>query len=273
MKDPMDKRAEVYLRKNWEATTATFKPLVATTSVARATEIWVAQLKEQIRSGATTEELLSKFPIIEGSVSFMAEASADALRLSARSAALSNSARRTLWLRDWKGDVTSRAKLCAVPCEGNLLFGSALEKVLEKASDKKKSFPLVSTQATRPSRGRGRRGRGGTQVGRKDWRPPKKDSQVAILVDRKKQLEQGYTLEHTRVTNDNYRRKPIRLGGSLRITSSSRGMEPGALQTVTKCERTKGSVSGTITGTSSHQGKKCWQNFTFSPSQLYISRG
>ncbi|XP_069841913.1 uncharacterized protein [Dendropsophus ebraccatus] len=41
MKDPMDKRAEVYLRKNWEATTATFRPLIATTSVARATEIWV----------------------------------------------------------------------------------------------------------------------------------------------------------------------------------------------------------------------------------------
>ncbi|XP_069798950.1 uncharacterized protein [Dendropsophus ebraccatus] len=205
----------------------------------------------------------------------MAEASADALRLSARSAALSNSARRTLWLRDWKGDVTSRAKLCAVPCEGNLLFGSALEKVLEKASDKRKGFPLVSTQTTRPSRGERfvvtnvtsnpeRHTAMVTEVKSlidKQVLVPvpedQKDSQVAILVDRATKFKQGYALEHTRITHDNNRRKSVRLGGSLRLAGSSRGMEPGTLQTVTERERTKGSVSGTITSASSHQGKKC----------------
>ncbi|XP_069830279.1 uncharacterized protein [Dendropsophus ebraccatus] len=35
LKDPMDKRAEIYLKKDWEASTALFKPLVAATSVSR----------------------------------------------------------------------------------------------------------------------------------------------------------------------------------------------------------------------------------------------
>ncbi|XP_069812238.1 uncharacterized protein [Dendropsophus ebraccatus] len=257
MRDPMDKRAEVYLRKNWEATTATFKPLIATTSVARATDIWVAQLKERIISGASKEQLLASFPIIEGSLSFMAEASADALKLSARSAALSNSARRTLWLRDWKGDVTSRAKLCAVPCEGDLLFGSALEKVLEKASDKKKGFPLVSTQTSRPSRGRGRRGRGGAQVGRKDWRPPKKDYQVPSLVDREGQLKQGATMEHSRPPNDNNRRKSVRMGGPLRLPGAPGEMEPRAFPGLSEHQRAKGNISGVNTVPSCNSGKKC----------------
>ncbi|XP_069804179.1 lamina-associated polypeptide 2, isoforms alpha/zeta-like [Dendropsophus ebraccatus] len=175
MKDPMDKRAEVYLRKNWEASTATFKPLIATTSVARSLQIWMSELKDKVYEGNPEQDFATAFSTIENAVSFISEASADALKLSARSAALSNSARRTLWLKEWKGDTTSKTRLCGVPCEGKFLFGSALDVVLEKASDRKKGFPLIQQQQqNRSFRGRGRKPRGGSSTSRRDWRPTKK---------------------------------------------------------------------------------------------------
>ncbi|XP_069829439.1 uncharacterized protein [Dendropsophus ebraccatus] len=174
LKDPMDKRAEVYLKKDWEASTALFKPLVAATSVSRALEVWLSELKEMISKGTPAEELLKPFDTLEKAMSFVSEASADALKLSARSAAVSNSARRSLWLKEWKGDVTSRSKLCGVPCEGNLLFGPALDNILEKASDKKKGFPLIPQQANRPFKGKGRNTQRAPNTNKKEWRPTKK---------------------------------------------------------------------------------------------------
>ncbi|XP_069812519.1 lamina-associated polypeptide 2, isoforms alpha/zeta-like [Dendropsophus ebraccatus] len=135
IKDPLDKRAEVYLRKNWEATTSAFQPLIATTSVARSLKVWMAELKDKVRETNPNQDFTQAFSTMDNAIAFMAEATADALELTARSAAFSNSARRTLWLKDWKGDTTSKAKLCGIPCEGKFLFGSALDNVLE--------FPII----------------------------------------------------------------------------------------------------------------------------------
>ncbi|XP_069810484.1 lamina-associated polypeptide 2, isoforms alpha/zeta-like [Dendropsophus ebraccatus] len=174
LKDPMDRRAEIYLKKDWEASTAVFKPLVAATSVSRALEVWLSELKEMISKGTPVDELLKPFETLEKAMSFVSEASADALKLSARSAAVSNSARRSMWLKEWKGDVTSRSKLCGVPCEGNLLFGPALDNILEKASDRKKGFPLIPQQSTRPFKGKGRNTQRSSNTNKKEWRPTKK---------------------------------------------------------------------------------------------------
>ncbi|XP_069842971.1 lamina-associated polypeptide 2, isoforms alpha/zeta-like [Dendropsophus ebraccatus] len=141
LKDPMDKKAEGFLKRAWEATTESFKPSVASTCVARAMLLWLAQMEEGLQSGESRENLLASLPRLKKSASFLADASADALRFSARSAALSNSARRAIWLKNWAGDAVAKTKLCNIPCEGNTLFGSVLEDLLEKAGDKKKGFP------------------------------------------------------------------------------------------------------------------------------------
>lgn len=51
-------------------------------------------------------------------------------KLPFRAAALSNSARRGLWLKSWKADI-SKEKLCAIPCSGGF-FGFFLNDLLEK---------------------------------------------------------------------------------------------------------------------------------------------
>ncbi|XP_044151526.1 uncharacterized protein LOC122939522 [Bufo gargarizans] len=118
LKDPMDKRADAYLRKNWEASTSAFKPNIATTSVARSLKLWLEELESHIENKTPRDQLLQAIPTMSSAVDFISDASADALRLSARAAALSNSARRSLWLKGWKGDVASKSKLCALPCQG-----------------------------------------------------------------------------------------------------------------------------------------------------------
>lgn len=45
----------------------------------------------------------------------MAEASVESVRLTARSTALINSARRAVWINTWGGDVASKTRLCEIP--------------------------------------------------------------------------------------------------------------------------------------------------------------
>ncbi|XP_069828802.1 lamina-associated polypeptide 2, isoforms alpha/zeta-like [Dendropsophus ebraccatus] len=143
LKDPMDKKADGFLKRTWEAAAESFRPSIAGTCVARSMLVWLAQLEEGLQSGESSESLLASLPRLKKSASFLADASADTLRFSARSAALSNSARRAIWLKNWSGDAAAKTKLCNIPCEGNTLFGSVLEDLLEKAGDKKKGFPVT----------------------------------------------------------------------------------------------------------------------------------
>ncbi|KAG8564927.1 hypothetical protein GDO81_012637 [Engystomops pustulosus] len=103
--------------------------------------MWLTQLEEKIKSGVPRSQLVTEVTTAQKASAFLADASVDALRLSARSAALSNSARRALWLKNWSGDLSSKSHLCNIPCEGEFLFGSTLDKILEKAADGKKGFP------------------------------------------------------------------------------------------------------------------------------------
>ncbi|XP_044152181.1 lamina-associated polypeptide 2, isoforms alpha/zeta-like [Bufo gargarizans] len=173
----MDKRADAYLRKNWEASTSAFKPNIATTSVARSLKLWLEELESHIENKTPRDQLLEAIPTMSSAVDFISDASADALRLSAREAALSNSARRSLWLKGRKGDVASKSKLCALPCQGGFLFGSALDDILDKASDKKKGFPAPSfPKQGKPFRSNERRKAFGDQKKRREWRSDKSKS-------------------------------------------------------------------------------------------------
>ncbi|XP_069813158.1 uncharacterized protein [Dendropsophus ebraccatus] len=236
LKDPLDKRADIYLKKSWEASTSAFKPLIATTSVARSLKMWMTELKDKVKESNPNQDFNQAFTTIDNAVSFISEASADALKLSARSAALSNSARRSIWVKEWKGDTTSKAKLCGVPCEGKLLFGSALESILEKASDRKKGFPLIPQQTSRPFRGR--------------------DFKIPVLVGATGTSRQGPSMEHHGSKDYYNRRQSFWMGGSYGTSSSTREMEPGRSQRIPKRTGVKGSFSLFNTGTTRASGEK-----------------
>ena len=142
LSDPMDKRMDSLLKKSWESSQANLKPAMAATVVARNMEHWLTQLKAHIEAGTPKETVLASFTTLLSGIAYLADASAESIRMSARSSALSNSARRALWLKTWQGDNASKVKLCGIPLTGDLLFGPGLEAVLDRTADRKKAFPI-----------------------------------------------------------------------------------------------------------------------------------
>ncbi|XP_077125138.1 uncharacterized protein LOC143818346 [Ranitomeya variabilis] len=141
LKDPLDKKADTFLKGAWESAGGSLRPAVAATCTSRSLMVWVDQLESQIKDGSPRSKLLDSIPAIRAAAAFLADSSADSVRLTSKAAALSNAARRTLWLKSWPGDLQTKLKLCSIPCEGNFLFGETLDDILQKAGDKKKGFP------------------------------------------------------------------------------------------------------------------------------------
>lgn len=61
---------------------------MATTVVARNVECWLEQLKGHVAAGTSRKDLLKSFPALLRAVIYMADASAESTRMSARSSAL-----------------------------------------------------------------------------------------------------------------------------------------------------------------------------------------
>ncbi|XP_071978309.1 uncharacterized protein [Engystomops pustulosus] len=170
LRDPLDRKADSLLKKTWECAMLNLKSNIATTSMARTLFHWITELEGHVRDGTPREMLLSTFSTLRAATAFIADASAEGVRISAKEGALSNSVRRSLWLRQWTGDFRSKSKLCGIPFEGEYLFGSELDTLLEKAADRKKGFPESrsnqrkqpfrdSKDRKQPFRGKGKQGR------------------------------------------------------------------------------------------------------------------
>ncbi|XP_071977730.1 lamina-associated polypeptide 2, isoforms alpha/zeta-like [Engystomops pustulosus] len=169
LRDPMDRKADALLRRVWESSMLSLKSNIAATSVARTLFFWLGELEDHLKTDADRDLLLQTIPLLRSATGFLADASAENIRLSAKEGALSNSVRRAIWLRQWGGDVKSKTKLCNIPFTGDFMFGAELDTLLEKASDKKKGFPEIkkpqknysfrNSKDPKDSRGRGKQGR------------------------------------------------------------------------------------------------------------------
>lgn len=104
-------------------------------------EHWLEQLKVHIETGTSHKDLLESLPVLQKTVGYMADASAESVRMTARSLALIKSARRALWVKTWSGNSASKSKLRGLPFEGDLVFGPDLDAVLDRTADKKRVFP------------------------------------------------------------------------------------------------------------------------------------
>ena len=117
------------------------KPALASTCVARNLEEWLTQIQTHLLAGTSREEILKSFPLLFSAVGFLADSSAESARMTARTSALVNSARRSVWLKTWSGDAASKLRLCGLPLTGEHLFGPGLQEALERTADRKKAFP------------------------------------------------------------------------------------------------------------------------------------
>lgn len=84
--EPLDKKQDNFLKKAWEAATGGFKPNIAATCVARSLVIWLEELEDHIKNKTPRETLMASLPTLKNAATFLAEASTDALKLSAKSA-------------------------------------------------------------------------------------------------------------------------------------------------------------------------------------------
>ncbi|KAM4028656.1 lamina-associated polypeptide 2, isoforms alpha/zeta-like [Anomaloglossus baeobatrachus] len=151
LKDPMDRKADGLLKRAWDAAATTIKTNIAATSVARSMSRWLDDLESLFVDRAPRETVQDSISLLKLATGFMADASAESIRFSARNEALTNSARRAIWLKTWSGDCTSKNKLCAIPFSGVRVFSPALDDILEKASDKKGGFPEERSGTSYPS--------------------------------------------------------------------------------------------------------------------------
>ncbi|XP_077110333.1 lamina-associated polypeptide 2, isoforms alpha/zeta-like isoform X2 [Ranitomeya variabilis] len=152
LKEAMDRKADSLLKRAWESSAAVMRANIAATSVARSMHLWVDDLADQLSSKTPRETILKSLPLLKMGTDFLADASAETVRFTARNQSLSNAARRAIWLKNWSGDVHSKNKLCAIPFSGGRVFGPVLDDILEKASDDKKGFPEDKRKKFQPFR-------------------------------------------------------------------------------------------------------------------------
>lgn len=140
LKDAMDRKVEGSLKHAWEASMGSIRTNIATSCTTRSALKWMDTLKANIVGGAPRKELLDALETIQKATEYVADGLIDSLRLTANSSAAVNTARRAVWLRTWDGDLASKQRLCALPCNGERLFGEALDEALDRAGDKKKKL-------------------------------------------------------------------------------------------------------------------------------------
>ncbi|XP_077107227.1 uncharacterized protein LOC143764961 [Ranitomeya variabilis] len=92
LQDPLDRKADTILKRAWESCTGAFRPAISATCTARSMLVWLNDLEEGLKSGLSRDRLISSIPLIRGATAFLADSSADSIRLAAKSAGL------TQWL-------------------------------------------------------------------------------------------------------------------------------------------------------------------------------
>ncbi|XP_066430229.1 uncharacterized protein [Eleutherodactylus coqui] len=150
LRDPLDSRVDSAMKKAWESAALTMKTNITATSVARSMTLWLDQLQALVSQRGSREDISNCLPLLQQATGFLADASMESVRFGARSAALSNTARRAVWVKAWTGDNASKNRLCSLPFQGHRIFGPSLDTLLEKASDKSQGLP-AERPVKRPS--------------------------------------------------------------------------------------------------------------------------
>ncbi|XP_018430998.1 PREDICTED: LOW QUALITY PROTEIN: protein fyv10-like, partial [Nanorana parkeri] len=140
LKDSMDRKIEHSLVKTYTALGMGLHPAVALSSVSCTSKLWLEELEENIKRGASRHRLLDKLQDIRLAAEFSTEASDDLIQCLARGMVSSVVARRALWLRSWGADSSSKNSLCSLSFQGEMLFGQELDSYIKKSIESKKAM-------------------------------------------------------------------------------------------------------------------------------------
>ncbi|XP_044128915.1 WD repeat-containing protein 97, partial [Bufo gargarizans] len=137
LKDPLDRRAECTLRRNYSAASASASVAIACCEVSEFIRARTLRVQSGLDSGVARDDILDQFKTLLLGIDFLSDSSQQQSKLAAKSMALSSASRRPLWLKPWAADNTSRFNLCSLPYEPGRLFGSELDSLMENLADKK----------------------------------------------------------------------------------------------------------------------------------------
>lgn len=154
-RDPCDRRIEQALRRNFKASSAALRASNACSLFARAAYSWALDLSaadKKLPEGV--KDVLKKITL---AAAFSADASLDAIQMTARAMAGNVTARRHLWLRGLELDPSTHAKVASMPFKGTQLFGEGIDQHLADDMDKKKVLPSRRRRNSRPKRTSGSR--------------------------------------------------------------------------------------------------------------------
>lgn len=138
LKDPMDKKAELLLKRGMGSGASNLNPAIAYT--ARTLLLWLNQLQELLEGDASRENILKTMPTLMRAAAFIADSSAKAVKITARATALINLARRALWFRvDLGCCLQKQIAWYAFHRQASLWTRSGTQ-VLDRSADRNKGF-------------------------------------------------------------------------------------------------------------------------------------
>ncbi|XP_013921330.1 PREDICTED: uncharacterized protein LOC106548477 [Thamnophis sirtalis] len=131
---PKDRRAELTLCNNFQASTWAIKSAVAA-HFDRATVLWLYQLQDHIP--ASDKCLLQDITKIMSPTQFSADTTFDSVKNASQALSTYVTSRHLLWLCNWQVDNKNKWNLAAVPYSGSSLLREALDLILIENKDKK----------------------------------------------------------------------------------------------------------------------------------------
>ncbi|KAK9392568.1 hypothetical protein NXF25_017412 [Crotalus adamanteus] len=142
-----DKKIESALRRAHQASAWATRAATSMAFFARASVLWLRELQDMIPPDQLrVHQNLGK---LVATSQYLANASLHTARYTARTIAADISARRLLWLRNWRADTKAKWRLASKPYTGGQLFGKALEPYLTEGKDKRKILVNTSRRGDR----------------------------------------------------------------------------------------------------------------------------
>lgn len=133
-RDVLDRKLDLELKKAYSTAGGPCRPAITTAAVAKAISGWATKVEKDLQDGTEIDKIISSLQEIKLAGGFVAEASVDIIRSSARSMLASVTARRALWLKPWMADAASKTNWCKIPYDGSNLVGSKLDTAISKVT-------------------------------------------------------------------------------------------------------------------------------------------
>ncbi|CAJ0919414.1 unnamed protein product [Ranitomeya imitator] len=109
-------------------------PAFASTWASKSISKWAKDLRRGILDGAPPAQLAELANQISHAGEYLVSASLDVASCAAQASSNAVAIRRTVWLKAWQADLSSKKSLTSLPFQGSRLFGSQLDQIIKDAT-------------------------------------------------------------------------------------------------------------------------------------------